>query len=92
MDAELVGVPGLATLTVGGLTGGDLESFGLERVSANVSGVFKPGVWTYGHADRSADGQVLGAGTVDELGADTLEGGDLAAGQSDADAVSLLQK
>lgn len=28
MDAHLVGVPGLGTLTVGGLTGGDLEGLG----------------------------------------------------------------
>lgn len=28
VDAHLVGVPGLGTLTVGGLTGGDLEGLG----------------------------------------------------------------
>jgi hypothetical protein len=35
------------------------------------------------------DAQVLALGTLDELGADLLEGGDLAGGEGDADAVDL---
>lgn len=34
MDAHLKGVPGLGTLTVGGLTGGDLEDLGGETDGA----------------------------------------------------------
>jgi hypothetical protein len=60
VDAHLVLVPGLGTLTVGGLAGGDLEG--------------------------------LGAGTVDELLADLLEGGNLAGGQGDTDLVDLLYR
>ena len=44
---------------------------------------------TYRQADGALDGQVLGAGTLDELSADALQRLDLAARQSDADAVSL---
>jgi len=64
-------VPGLGTLTVGGLTGGDLEVLG-------------------GKADGTLDAEVLGLGTLNELGADLLEGGDLAGGQGDTDLVDLL--
>jgi len=64
-------VPGLGTLTVRGLTGGDLEVLG-------------------GKADRALDAEVLGLGTLDELGADLLEGGGLAGGQGDANLVDLL--
>ena len=71
MDAHLVGVPGLATLTVGGLAGGDLQRLGRE-------------------ADGALDGETLGAGAVEELGRDLLEGLDLAAGEGDTDAVGLL--
>lgn len=100
MDAQLEGVPGLATLTVGGLAGGDLEVLGLFRekkqglesfqsfVPVGLSDVEEP----YRKADRTLDGEVLGAGTVDQLGADALEGLDLAAGEGDADAVSLLER
>lgn len=42
-----------------------------------------------GQADGTLDAEVLGLGAVDELGADLLEGLDLAGGQGDADAVSL---
>lgn len=42
-----------------------------------------------GQADGALDAEVLGLGAVDELGADLLEGLDLAGGQGDADAVSL---
>lgn len=71
VDAQLVHVPGLATLTARGLAGRDLQVLGRQ-------------------ADRALDGQVLGAGTLDQLGADTLQRLDLAARQSDADTVSLL--
>lgn len=52
---------------------------------------YNPGKWkaTYGQADGALDGQVLGTGTLDQLGADALQRLDLAGGQSDADAVSL---
>ena len=71
MDAHLVLVPGLGTLTVGGLTGGDVQGLG-------------------GQTDGTLDLQGLGAGTVDKLRADLLEGGDLARGKSDTDLVDLL--
>ena len=71
MDAHLVLVPGLGTLTVGGLAGGDVQGLG-------------------GQTDGTLDLQGLGAGTVDELRADLLEGGDLARGKSDTDLVDLL--
>lgn len=71
VDAHLVLVPGLGTLTVGGLTGGDVQGLG-------------------GQTDGTLDLQGLGAGTVDKLRADLLEGGDLARGKSDTDLVDLL--
>lgn len=71
MDAHLVEIPGLGTLTARGLTGGDLEVLG-------------------GQADGALDGQVLALGALDQLGADLLEGLDLAGGQGDADLVGLL--
>lgn len=71
VDAHLVEIPGLGTLTARGLTGGDLEVLG-------------------GQADRALDGQVLALGALDQLGADLLEGLDLAGGQGDADLVGLL--
>merc|ERR1712169_124345 len=67
---RIVHVPGLGTLTIGCLTGGDLEDLG-------------------GHADWALDAEVLGFGTVDELGADLLEGLNVARGESDADTVDL---
>lgn len=71
MDAHLILVPGLGTLTVGGLAGGDLQGLG-------------------GQTDGTLDLQGLAAGTVDELGADLLKGGDLAGGEGDTDLVDLL--
>lgn len=71
VDAHLVAVPGLGTLTARGLAGGDLEGLG-------------------GQADGALDAQVLALGALDQLGADLLEGLDLAAGQGDADLVGLL--
>jgi hypothetical protein len=71
VDAHLVLVPGLGTLTVGGLAGGDVQGLG-------------------GKTDGALDLEGLGAGTVDELLADLLEGGNLAGGQGDADLVDLL--
>jgi hypothetical protein len=71
VDAHLVLVPGLGTLTVGGLTGGDLKGLG-------------------GKTDGTLDMEGLGASTVDELGADLLEGSDLARGEGDTDLVNLL--
>lgn len=71
MDAHLVAVPGLGTLTARGLAGGDLEGLG-------------------GQADGALDAQVLALGALDQLGADLLEGLDLAGGQGDADLVGLL--
>jgi len=44
----------------------------------------------YRKPDGTLDGEILGAGTVDELSADPLERLDLAAREGDADAVSLL--
>ena len=73
MDAHLELVPSLGTLTVGGLTGGDVQGLG-------------------GQTDGALDLEGLGAGTVDELLAHLLEGGDLAGGQGDADLVDLLQR
>lgn len=35
VDAHLIGIPGLATLTVGGLSGGDFEGFGLGGLLAS---------------------------------------------------------
>lgn len=71
MDAHLKLVPGLRTLTVGGLTGGDVKGLG-------------------GQTNGALDLEGLGAGTVDELRADLLEGGDLARGEGDTDLVDLL--
>lgn len=45
----------------------------------------------YRKADGPLDGEILGPGTVNQLGADALEGLDLAAREGDADAVSLLK-
>lgn len=73
VDAHLVEIPGLGTLTARGLTGGDLEVLG-------------------GQADGALDAQVLALGALDELGADLLEGLDLAGGQGDTDLVGLLQR
>ena len=72
MDAHLKGVPGLGTLTTGGLAGGDLEGLGWET-------------------DGALDAEVLGLGTLNELGADLLEGVDLAGGEGDTDAVDFLE-
>jgi hypothetical protein len=71
VDAHLVLVPGLGTLTARSLTGGDVQGLG-------------------GQTDGALDLEGLGAGTVDQLGADLLEGGDLARGEGDADLVDLL--
>ena len=72
MDSHLESVPGLGTLTVGGLAGLDHQGLG-------------------GQTDRALDLQRLGAGTINELLADLLEGLDLAGGQGDTDLVDLLQ-
>lgn len=72
VDAHLKGVPGLGTLTTGGLAGGDLEGLGWET-------------------DGALDAEVLGLGTLNELGADLLEGVDLAGGEGDTDAVDFLE-
>lgn len=40
-------------------------------------------------ADGALDGEALAAGTLNELGADLLEGLNLAGGEGDADAVAL---
>lgn len=45
-----------------------------------------------GQADGALDAEVLALGALDELGADLLEGLDLAGGQGDTDLVSLLQR
>lgn len=71
MDAHLVEIPSLGTLTARSLTGGDLEVLG-------------------GQTNGALNGEVLALGTLEELGADLLEGGDLAAGQGDPDLVGLL--
>lgn len=71
VDAHLKGVPGLGTLTTGGLAGGDLEGLGWQT-------------------DGALDAEVLGLGTLNELGADLLEGVDLAGGEGDTDAVDFL--
>lgn len=42
-----------------------------------------------GETDGALDAQLLGLGTLDELAADLLEGGDLAGGEGDADLVDL---
>lgn len=73
VDAHLVEIPSLGTLTARGLTGLDLEVLG-------------------GQADGALDTEVLALGTLDELGADLLEGLDLAGGQGDTDLVGLLQR
>lgn len=72
MDAHLKGVPGLGTLTTGGLAGGDLEGLGWET-------------------DGALDAEVLGLGTLNELGADLLESVYLAGGEGDTDAVDFLE-
>jgi hypothetical protein len=43
-----------------------------------------------GEADGALDAEFLGLGTLNELLADLLEGGDLAAGKGDSDFVLLL--
>lgn len=40
--------------------------------------------------DWALDAKILGLGTVDELGADLLKGGDVLGGERDADLVGLL--
>lgn len=42
-----------------------------------------------GETDGSLDAELLGLGTLNELAADLLEGGDLARGEGDADLVDL---
>lgn len=42
-----------------------------------------------GQTDGALDGEALAAGTLNELGANLLEGLDLAGGEGDADAVAL---
>lgn len=61
VNSHLKHIPGLGTLTVRCLTGGDLEDLG-------------------GQTNGALDAEVLGLGTVDELGADLLEGLDVAGG------------
>lgn len=73
VDAHLVEIPSLGTLTARGLTGGDLEVLG-------------------GQTDGALDAEVLALGALNELGADLLEGLDLAGGQGDTDLVGLLQR
>lgn len=73
MDSHLKSIPGLGTLTAGGLAGGDLEGLGWET-------------------DWALDAELLGLGALDELGADLLEGGDVAGGKGDADLVGFLRK
>lgn len=73
MNAHLVEIPGLGTLTARSLTGHDLEVLG-------------------GQTDGALDAQVLALGTLNELGADLLEGLDLAGGQGDTNLVGLLQR
>lgn len=72
MDAHLVLVPGLGTLTTRRLAGDDVEGLG-------------------GQADRTLDGERLGAGTLDQLLAHLLEGSDLARGEGDTDLVDFLE-
>lgn len=58
VDAHLVGVPGLGTLTVGGLSGGDLEVLGGESdgtLEADLLGALVAGV---------------GAGALDDISGD----------------------
>lgn len=45
-----------------------------------------------GEADGTLDAEVLGLGALEELGADLLEGLDLAGGEGDADLVDLLEE
>lgn len=71
MQSHLESVPGLGTLTAGGLAGGDLEGLSWE-------------------ADGAFDTEILALGTLNELLADLLQGGDLTAGQSDPDLVDFL--
>ena len=71
VDAHLILVPGLGTLTARSLAGGDVQSLGRET-------------------DGTLDLQRLGAGTVHQLLAHLLEGGDLAGGEGDTDLVDLL--
>ena len=40
--------------------------------------------------DWALDAEILGLGTIDELGADLLKGGDVLGGERDADLVGLL--
>lgn len=94
VDAQLEKIPGLGTLTVGGLSGHDLKLLGLwgrsDAGSLVLFRIAKVGVY-YRKPDGALDGEILGAGTVDELGADPLERLDLAAREGDADAVSFLE-
>lgn len=71
VNAHLVHIPCLGTLTARGLTSGDLEDFGRETNGA-------------------LNAELLGFGTLEELGADFLEGGDFAAGEGYADFVDFL--
>lgn len=71
VNAHLILVPGLGTLTARCLAGDDMQSLGRET-------------------DGTLDLQGLGAGTVHQLLAHLLEGGDLAGGEGDTDLVDLL--
>jgi len=87
VDAHLVEIPGLGTLTAGGLAG-------LLFVCVNHSFILSGGgstAATYGdleglggQADGALGAEVLVLGALDELLADLLEGLDLARGEGDA--------
>ena len=71
MNLHLKHIPSLGTLTIWGLSGGDLEVLG-------------------GQANRSFDTEVLALGTINELGANLLEGFAVARSEGDADFVDFL--
>lgn len=75
LDETLVDAHLVAVPGLGALTAGGLAGGDLEGLG--------------GQADGALDAQVLALGALDQLGADLLEGLDLAGGEGDADLVGL---
>jgi hypothetical protein len=93
VDAHLVEVPGLGTLTAGGLAG----LLTKNKMSAAAAVGVKRRRLTHhdleglgGQADGALSAEVLVLGALEELGADLLEGGDLARGEGDACGLALV--
>lgn len=94
VDAHLVEIPGLGTLTAGGLAGLDRQN---RILSVNRSSRAVPNDKTYhdleglgGQADGALGAEVLVLGALNELLADLLQSLNLAGGQGDAYELPLV--